>query len=101
MESALYSLFKVNTKSLVRNKIEIAKTYHIQPSEIDRLVFFEYEWYLNEIEDIVNKENKAQKEEEEKYGNIMPSNITMPAMPDMSNIGNIGNMPDISMPSGF
>ena len=43
MESVTYSLFLVDIRNLVRNKLNICKEYHIQPSEIDRMPFYEYE----------------------------------------------------------
>lgn len=85
---------------MVKNKIQISKNYHIQPSEIDRLPYFEYEWYIEEIKEI-QKEEEAKNEEESKHGNI-PSlsslqnqykNMTSPSMQS------IPNLPQIHIPT--
>lgn len=70
MESAIYSLFLVDIRNLVRNKLNICKEYHIQPSEIDRMPFYEYEYMLEDINSDIKEQEKRQKEEEKKYGNI-------------------------------
>ena len=49
MESVLYSIWQVDVRNLVINKLYICKEYHIQPSEIDRMVYFEYEYMEEEI----------------------------------------------------
>lgn len=55
---------------MVKSKLYICRDWHIQPSEIDRMMYFEYEYMIQDI----NKENKEQekrnKEDEKKYGNI-------------------------------
>ena len=44
--------FIINLRNLTKNKLFICKEYHIQPSEIDRMQFWEYEWYTDEIKEI-------------------------------------------------
>ena len=98
MEFALYSLFQIDVRNLVTNKLLICKEYHIQPSEIDRLVFFEYEYMLDDIKDH-QKERQSQQEAEEKQQSQMmrqmknpASAYKAPAMPNFS-------PPSFSMPS--
>jgi len=43
---------------LVRNKLLICKEYNIQPSELDRMAFYEYEQILEEI-NIIQKDEKT------------------------------------------
>lgn len=81
---------------MVKNKLWIAREWHIQPSEIDRMQYFEYEYILEEIQDYNKKEEKRQKEEEKKYAGIgkMPNVNQM-----MSNASNSFKMPNLgSMP---
>ena len=55
---------------MVRNKLFICREWHIQPSEVDKLVFFEYEYMLEDI----NKDQKdraEQREKEEKQNSDM------------------------------
>lgn len=100
MESAVYSLFRVNLRNLVKNKIHICKDYHIQPSEIDKLIYFEYEWYLDEIREIQTEEEARNKEQEDKYKGMgsfsdMQRNIKMPQMPQVST----PSLPKVSVPN--
>ena len=50
--SIVIKTFIVNLRNLTKNKLFICKEYHIQPSEIDRMQFWEYEWYTDEIKEI-------------------------------------------------
>lgn len=43
---------------MVRNKVALAKYFHIQPSEIERMPFWEYELSLEEVNKIIEKENE-------------------------------------------
>lgn len=54
---------------MVRNKLYISKEYHIQPSEIDKLVFFEYEYILEDINKEQKEAEKRNKEEQKQYSN--------------------------------
>jgi len=96
MESVLYSIWQVDVRNLVKNKLYICRDWHIQPSEIDRLVYFEYEYILQDI----NKENKEQekrnKEDEKKYGNMGK----LPNYNNMMNSAshNMPKMPSFNMP---
>lgn len=70
---------------MVKNKLFIAKEWHIQPSEIDSMVFYEYEWMLEEINIIQKEQEKQNQEEEKKYASMQKSfkqpKMTMPTMP--------------------
>ena len=47
----------------MKNFLYICKDYHIQPSEIDKMPYYQYELYLEEI----NAIQKQQEKENEKY----------------------------------
>ena len=96
MESALFSILQVDVRNLVKNKLFISKEYHIQPSEIDKLLYYEYEWILEEINKEAKEAEKRQKEQDKKYGSMgrMPNYNSM-----MSNVGkSMPKMPSFSMP---
>ena len=81
---------------MVQNKLFICKEYHVQPSEIDRMVFFEYEYVLEYIKKEQAEAKKRQEEDEKKYGNMkMPNYSSM-----MNNISSHStpSLPKISMP---
>lgn len=107
----LYGLYRINLENLVKNKIYISKEYHIQPSEVDKMQFFEYEIYLEQMNLIAKQQEEEQKKQQEKYGDIqsamnpskmmnnMNRNMKMPSFSGSgtSAIPNI-SMPKISIP---
>ena len=82
MEQSIYSLYKIDLKNLVQNKVALVKNFYIQPSEIDRMPFWEYELFFKEVNKYVKEENKRQEEENKKYdtSKYKPSNYKMPKM---------------------
>lgn len=60
----------MDVRNLVRSKLVIARDYHIQPSEIDKMVYFEYEYILEDINEERKEQEKRNAEEEKKYGDI-------------------------------
>jgi hypothetical protein len=96
IEKAIISLWMINIENLVTNKVHLAKNFHIQPSEIDKMTMWEYEMFMKTLNEVVKEENKKQKDEMEKYDidsykkMANPSNMnkmmnpTMPKMPSMN-----------------
>lgn len=96
MESVLYSIWRVDVRNLVRNKLYICKEYHIQPSEIDNLVYFEYEYMLEDINKEQKEQEKKNKDDEKKYAGLgrTPNYNSM-----MNNVGrSMPKLPSFSMP---
>lgn len=103
-------MFRINLENLIQNKIYIAKEYHIQPSEVDRLPFFEYEIYLEQMNIIAKQqeeENKRQREDMDSMKSSMNpakmmsqmkanSPIQTPKMPSLSS--SMPTLPKISIP---
>lgn len=95
LEKVIFSLFQINIRNLIINKAQLAKNFHIQPSEIDRMMMWEYEMFMQELNEIVKSENKEQQKEMDKYhlGDVQkmanPKNMNKmmnPKMPDMSQV---------------
>jgi hypothetical protein len=96
IEKAIISLWMINIENLVANKVHLAKNFHIQPSEIDKMAMWEYEMFMKTLNEVVKEENKKQKDEMDKYDinsykkMANPSNMnkmmnpTMPKMPSMN-----------------
>jgi len=89
-------MYRVNLRNLVKNKLTIAKDWNIQPSEIDRMPYYEYEEFLEEI-------NKRNKEEEKRQKNQEKAQ-SVPRMPSpndyaktMSNMSS--KLPKVSIPN--
>ena len=97
LEHAIYMMFRINLRNLVKNKLFICKEYHLQPSEIDRLYYYEYEWILEEI-NILQKEQEKQNEAQQKEYDSMRSNMNMGKM--MNNMkSSMPNMGSMKMPN--
>ena len=56
MELALYSIFTIDTRSLAKNKLHICKEYNYSPDYIDKMPFYEYEWLIQDINEILLRE---------------------------------------------
>ena len=93
LEHAIYMMFRINLRNLVKNKLFICKEYHLQPSEIDRLYYYEYEWILEEI-NILQKEQEKQNEAQQKEYDSMRGNMNMGQMMNnmKSSMPNLGSM---------
>ena len=72
IESAIFNMFKIDIVNLIKIKVSLAKEFHIQPSEIDKMVFWEYELFMKELNASVKEDNKRQEKEMENsgYGDI-------------------------------
>lgn len=92
MESALYSMLRVDVRNLVRSKLYICRDYHIQPSEIDRMVYFEFEYIIEDVNKEAKEQEKKNKEEQKQYESMRkgtssyktPQAPKMPSMPKVS-----------------
>lgn len=85
----------INIQNLVTNKVQLAKNYHIQPSEIDKMPMWEYEMFMKILNEAVDKENKDQQKEMDKYD--MDS---YRKMADPKNMNKMMN-PQMSMPKSL
>ena len=99
MESSIYTLFKVDLVGLITNKAILCKDpFSIQPSEVDKMRYWEYELFMDAINKRIKEENKQNEEQQKKYGNMnpksmmnqahkgipkMPSHMKMPSMPKL------------------
>lgn len=70
---------------MVQNKLDLVKNFYIQPSEIERMPFWEYEELIHDVNEYIKREEKRQKEEESKYSassfkmpNLSNSNFKLP-----------------------
>lgn len=100
LERAIITLFKIDLINYIKNKAALAKNFHIQPSELDKMPTWEYEYFMMALNDMVNEENDEQKKEMAKY-NIEdykkmanPKNYQNAAQPKMPSV----SMPNIQTP---
>lgn len=94
MDQALYLMFRVNIRNLVKSKLSICREWHIQPSELDRLPYFEYEQILEEVNEVAKEQAKKNEEEQKRYNSMQKT------IPNMNNLtSSIGkNLPKMTMP---
>lgn len=100
MEFSIYKLFSINLIQLIKNKAALAKNFNIQPSEIDRMQYWEYEFFLDEVNNIIKAENEQQEKQAGDYNvNSMMRGINknMPKMPN-TNFYKTPSMPKFSTP---
>lgn len=101
IEYAIFSLFRINLVENIKIKAALAKQFHIQPSELDKMYFWEYELFIMQINDLVKSENDQQKAEMDKYHVGEYMNMANPRnMQKMMNKGmNIPKIPNMDMSS--
>ena len=94
MDQALYLMFRANIRNLVKNKLSICREWHIQPSELDRLPYFEYEQILDEVNEVAKEQAKKNEEEQKRYNSMQKT------IPNMNNLtSSIGkSLPKMTMP---
>lgn len=67
IESAIFGLWRINIVGLIKTKASLTKNFHISPVEIDKMVYWEYEMWINALNDQIEEENKNQQSEMDKY----------------------------------
>ena len=63
----------------MKNKLYICKDYHIQPSEIMKLPYYEYEIILEEIK-VINKQQEQENERQQKQYDQMSKGMNPGSM---------------------
>lgn len=86
-------MWSIDQRSLVQNKFVICREYHIQPSEIDRMYMFEYEWLIDDIK----KHNKQQEEQRKKDEKEQQTKYNIPSVSQMMSQAS-SSMPKVSIP---
>jgi hypothetical protein len=67
LEYGIFALWRINIINLIQIKAALAKNFHIQPSEIDKMPMWEYELFIEELNKQVKEENNQQQAEMDKY----------------------------------
>ena len=94
----IYALFRIDIEQLIKNKLYICKDYHIQPSEIMKMPYYEYEIILEEIKAIQKEQEKENEKQQDQMSaikkNYNPSSMMQGATKSIPNM----SMPKISIP---
>lgn len=52
---------------MVKNRLYITKETHVQPSEYESWPYYEYEYFIEDLTEYIENENKKNEEENKKY----------------------------------
>ena len=100
----MFSMFKLDLINYVKVKTTLAKEFHIQPSEIDKMPAWEYEMFMQELNRMVKEENEKHKKEMDASGIENAKKMSDPRyiskqqkqmMPKMPSMGSIPKLPKI------
>ena len=95
IEHIIVMLFHIDVVQLIKIKATLAKEMHIQPSEVDSMVYWEYEIWLGEIQNQVKEQNDSQEKEMKQY-NIDQYKNPSKMMPKTPSFGSVNmNIPKI------
>lgn len=98
-ESAIFACFRVNIRDIINIKAQLGKAFHIQPSEVDKMPFWELEYYIKELEKMVAEENEENQNEVNKAGIGKLGQMTDPKNMSKMMSAATPKLPDIKMPS--
>ena len=89
-------MYRINIRNLVLSKLGICREYHIQPSEILRMPYYQYEIILEEIK-VIQKQQEEQSNQQQKDYDSMKNKYNPSSI--MKGMGNMNmNMPKVSIP---
>lgn len=91
-------MFQVDVRNLVRSKLYICRDYHIQPSEIERMPFYEYEYIIEDINQIHKEQEEQNKKQQEEYDNMKSSMNPSKMMNSAQNSFKMPSMPKMNIP---
>lgn len=91
LEYLVYNLFKINIINLIKTKVSLVKNFHLSPSEIDRMMMWEYEYFIDAVNDNIKEENARAEDEKgnfdtSKYSPDRMMKSAQAKMPNMSNM---------------
>lgn len=55
--SDLFKAFQIDLRAFYKNRVYVQHHLHIQPSEIDNLCYYEYQWMLKDLVDMLKEQN--------------------------------------------
>lgn len=55
--SDIFKSFKIDYREFYKNRVYVQHHLHIQPSEIDNLWYYEYQWMLKDLIEMLEKQN--------------------------------------------
>jgi hypothetical protein len=68
IEFGIISLFQIDIMNYIKVKAVFAKEFHIPPSELDNMPAWEYDLFINEVNQLIKEENERNQSEMDKSG---------------------------------
>lgn len=96
IESCIFNLIKIDLIKLIKMKVNLSKNFHIQPSEIDTMMMWEYELFIQYLNETVKEENNKQEKEMDKYH--INDYKKMTSQKNLNNQMKIPSLPSMKMP---
>jgi hypothetical protein len=53
----LFKCFQIDLRNFYKNRVYLQHHLHIQPSEINQLSYYEYQWMLKDLVDMIKEQN--------------------------------------------
>jgi hypothetical protein len=91
----IFKSFKVDLRDFYKNRVYVQHYLHIQPTEIDTLCFYEYQWMIKDLVELLKEQNG-----EGKKDNPYNTDEYMDKMKNQANsytkgFGNMNKMPNM------
>lgn len=99
IEYAIIRLYMIDVMNLIKTKAILSKEFHLSATDIDKMPYWEYELWLQQLNDLVKDDNEKQQKEMDKYhiddamkmaspnGMRKTMDAATPKMPTMPNFG--------------
>lgn len=72
-------MFKIDVRNLVRNKFQIADRLHISPIDIDKMFYYEFEYFIEDLQERLKQEAEENKKQDKELSNTK-SGYNMPKL---------------------
>jgi hypothetical protein len=83
-------LFQISLENFFKTKTYLLYHLRLQPSEVEKLPFYEYEYIVQNLIDILKEKQEAEENQHKSHSDVSPSSLmrdagkSMPKMPSMS-----------------
>ena len=97
---SLFKIFQIDLMNFFKTRVILMEQLHVQPSEIDKFPFYEYEYTIEAYEQLLKErkedQDKQRDEYDEKYGN--PSKMGNDMISKAKSGFKMPSMPNINIP---
>tara|TARA_R110000796_G_scaffold159388_8_gene276235 strand:- start:1781 stop:2107 length:327 start_codon:yes stop_codon:yes gene_type:complete len=90
--SDVFKSFQIDLRAFYKNRVYVQHHLHIQPSEIDDLCYYEYQWMMKDLVEMLKEQNGDKSSSQESANEQME---TMKSNASKYNKGIGGNMPKL------